>query len=86
VPAGLTGVTVISARDAWAVGSYGNPDQHTLIEHWNGKSWRLVRSPSPGLSAVTVGVASSGTTIWAVGSYSSDGPVGPFQLLAVHCC
>lgn len=83
VPSWLTGVTAISARDAWAVGSYGSTDQHTLIEHWNGKSWRRVRSPSPGLSAVLVGVASSRTSIWAVGYYNSGGPA---QTLAVHCC
>ena len=34
--AALTGVTVISADDAWAVGSAG---RKTLILHWNGKSW-----------------------------------------------
>jgi len=83
MPGFLTGVTVISARDAWAVGSYGFADQHTLIEHWNGSAWHQVRSPSPGLSAVLIGVASFRTSLWAVGYYSSSGPA---QLLAVHCC
>ena len=82
-PGWLTGVTAISASDAWAVGYYGSTDQHTLIEHWNGRAWHQVRSPSPGLSALLVGVASSGTSTWAVGYYRSGGPAQP---LAVHCC
>jgi len=44
----LTAVTVVSAKDAWAVGSYctskcgtsGETD-HTLILHWNGRRWRV---------------------------------------------
>jgi hypothetical protein len=86
VPAGLTGVTVISPRDAWAVGDYGGQGAtHTLIEHWNGTAWRRVPSPSPGTSAMLAGVASaSRTSIWAVGHYSRFG--GPDHVLAVHCC
>jgi hypothetical protein len=81
----LTGVTAISARDAWAVGDYGSPGRiHTLIEHWDGKAWRRVPSPSPGTSALLRGVASSTASIWAVGGYSSFG--GPHHTLAVHCC
>ncbi len=36
--AGLTGVAVISAKNAWAVG--GTASGHTLIEHWNGTTWK----------------------------------------------
>jgi hypothetical protein len=83
-PAVLTGVTAISARDVWAVGSYGMfGSERTLIEHWNGSGWHRVRSPSPGSNAALNGVASSHSSIWAVG-YSSSG--GPTQTLAVHCC
>jgi hypothetical protein len=40
----LRGVAVVSAHNAWAVGSYqgvaGNGNsEHTLILHWNGSSW-----------------------------------------------
>jgi hypothetical protein len=85
VPAELTGVTAISARDAWAVGDYGSPGRiHTLIEHWDGTAWRREPSPSPGTSALLRGVASSPASIWAVGGYSSFG--GPHHTLAVHCC
>jgi hypothetical protein len=84
VPAELTGVTAVSASDAWAVGDYGSSGAtHTLIEHWNGKAWHRVPSPSPGISAVLRGVASSGTSIWAVGHYGFG---GPSQALAINCC
>jgi hypothetical protein len=36
--AGLTGVTATSATNAWAVG--GTANGHTLILHWNGKTWK----------------------------------------------
>lgn len=70
----LQGVTVVSPCNAWAVGSYlsGGVDR-TLIEHWNGSSWRVFPSASPGsfynrLAGVQ---ARSGSDIWAVGSYSN---------------
>jgi hypothetical protein len=67
----LLGVTAISARNAWAVGTYSaGGAQHTLAVHWNGRSWKRVRTPAPGcvpgdqLTSVT---ATSATSIWAVG-------------------
>src|SRR6266705_3222898 len=43
------GVTVLSACNAWAVGSQiGAGQSQTLIEHWNGSSWAVVPSPDPG--------------------------------------
>jgi hypothetical protein len=83
MPAALAGVTVISARNAWAVGQYGSGPFHTLVVHWNGKAWHQVPSPSPGVGAALRSVASSGTSIWAVGGYSTG---GPDLALAVHCC
>ena len=42
----LSGVAIVSASNAWAVGSYeGNTaprHDQTLIEHWNGRSWNRV--------------------------------------------
>jgi hypothetical protein len=80
--AGLNGigqVTGVSARNAWAVGSYcarlcqvdGEVDR-TLILHWNGARWSTVGSPDPGpgysvLAGVTALQAGGG---WAVGSYA----------------
>ena len=69
----LQGVTVLSACNAWAVGFQGDSgtDLKTLIEHWNGTSWRVVASPDPSsreniLASVA---ATSPTNIWAVGFY-----------------
>ncbi|MEO8973437.1 MAG: hypothetical protein ABI406_17765 [Ktedonobacteraceae bacterium] len=72
----LSGVAAISPTDAWAVGlAYSNSTnaQQTLIEHWDGTSWAIVKDPSPTngaqLSALT---ALSATNIWAVGMYVNN--------------
>lgn len=72
----LSGVAAISPTDAWAVGvvySNSTNEQQTLIEHWNGTSWAIVKSPNPAsgaqLSAIT---ALSATDIWAVGMYGNN--------------
>ena len=46
----LNGVAVLSACDAWAAGTTrsGSGASQTLIEHWDGSSWTVVPSPSPG--------------------------------------
>jgi hypothetical protein len=69
----LQGVSVISACDAWAVGSdvSGSGAEQTLIEHWDGSTWKQVPSPDPGStdnSLLSVRAASA-TSIWAVGEY-----------------
>lgn len=71
----LSGVDTVSADDAWAVG-YANRAtsrglfHRSLIEHWNGSTWRVVPAPQAGtedndLWAVT---ALSATNVWAVGN------------------
>src|SRR6266516_4323403 len=45
----LTGVTSVSATNAWAVGFATNgtwATNRTVIERWNGTSWGVVPSPS----------------------------------------
>ena len=49
---GLFGATCVNGSDCWAVGAVvatgsGNPTG-TLIEQWNGTSWSVVPSPTPG--------------------------------------
>jgi hypothetical protein len=49
----LLGVGTVSAADAWAVGYdtvvAGHFGFHrALIEHWNGRTWRVVPAPQPG--------------------------------------
>jgi hypothetical protein len=99
---GLSGVAATSSRNAWAVGSYGYPDgtlviEKTLIEHWNGRAWKVQASPNPqffqdqwtGLSDVA---ATSATNAWAVGgageilSVSGPGhpPPSPMHTLIEH--
>ena len=68
-----------TATDAWAVGQFNNINgkSQTLTEHWNGKSWKRVKSPNPGgglqnnqlNDVVDVGPRSA----WAVGSYIGGG-------------
>jgi hypothetical protein len=77
----LNGVDAVSANDIWAVGHSGDPSSiplQTLTMHWDGASWSLVPSPSPGTynGNVLHGVAAvSANDVWAVGWYQS-GPTG----------
>jgi len=72
----LAGVASVSAHDIWAVGFYdasGTSGTRTLIERWNGTSWKVIKSPSVGtgnnfLAGVTT---TSAGNAWAVGSYVS---------------
>jgi hypothetical protein len=73
----LNAITALSANDVWAVGydSYNHPSQYqanvneTLVEHWDGTSWKVVPSPSTGLNDdLTSVTAISANDIWAVGS------------------
>ena len=68
------GAAVLSSCDAWAVGFdlSAGLDQ-ALVEHWNGSSWTVVPSPSPGSSASLTSVrALSANDIWAAGSFSES--------------
>jgi hypothetical protein len=64
-------VIMISASNAWAVGSATTPGggSRTLTAFWNGRHWRLIASPNPGLNPGLQGVTASWThNIWAVGT------------------
>jgi hypothetical protein len=65
----LAGVTAVSARNVWAIGS---ADAGTLIEQWNGTQWSVVTSPSPGSfgNALFGVAAASASNVWAVGDTS----------------
>ncbi len=75
----LTGLAAISARDIWAIGLSSSSSMptgipfHTLTEHWDGKTWQIVRSPNAALAVnELLGVAAvSVHDVWAVG-FSSD--------------
>jgi hypothetical protein len=73
----LYGVAASSSKNIWAVGTYVNKSgvNQTLIEQWNGISWKVVSSPNVAgsTSDVLTGVAaSSPTDAWAVGSYTNS--------------
>jgi len=72
----LRGVAALSRTDAWAVGvasSGPSGQQNTVIEHWGGTGWTVVRSPDPSragcVSDELLGVAASAAATWAVGDY-----------------
>jgi hypothetical protein len=79
----LNSIAIISARDAWAVGTYNTASNvgQTLIEHWNGSSWHVVNSPNPSsLYNALFGIAAvSASDAWAVGS--ATGPNGTNEML-----
>lgn len=67
---------VKGTSQVWAVGFYPNSHgvNQTLIERWNGSSWRVIASPNPGsggneLLGVT---AISASDIWAAGFYYNN--------------
>jgi hypothetical protein len=72
----LRDVAVVSADDAWAIGSAHVPeeggDQRGRILHWDGASWRAVANPRPGATLMAV-AASSATDAWIVGFTRSTG-------------
>jgi hypothetical protein len=75
----LNGVAGVSASNLWAVGDYRSSidpqgPYFTLIEHWNGTSWKVVKSPSPGSVASVLEAAvrvQATTSVWTVG-YTQD--------------
>jgi hypothetical protein len=82
----LFGVTALAPNDAWAVGFFveaANQDrpQKTLIEHWDGTSWKVVPSPNVGgANTQTISnqlrgvIAVSANDVWAFGDTDAFGP------------
>jgi hypothetical protein len=68
----LSGVTVISPNNAWAVGgTHGN----ALVEHWDGTSWSIVsNSVIAGAGALSAVSADASNDVWAVGQAGTGGP------------
>lgn len=65
----LYGVAAASTNDVWAVGEYDNANGshfQTLIEHWNGTSWSIVKAPK-GNNYLNAVAAVSSNDVWAVG-------------------
>jgi len=82
----LFGVSVASARDVWAAGVTlppGGPAR-TLVERWQGRTWRTIPSPDrpAGGSFLNAVAALSAADAWAVGLSRSPG--GPARTLVLH--
>jgi hypothetical protein len=82
----LLNVSMLPSGRAWAVGYFVNAHykQKTLIEHYDGSSWTVVPSPSPGaLQNILYGVVGlSDQDVWAVGGTQDEHAV--WHTLAEH--
>jgi hypothetical protein len=90
-PGTLYGVTEISPTNLWAVGyqySVSAQDDQTLIEHGNGTTWKVVKSPNPATNHNLEAVSgSSASNVWAVGQDfdpAARGGQGSYESLALH--
>lgn len=85
----LNAVTAVSANNAWAVGEDIGAGTavggSTLIEHWNGTTWSIVPSPTPGAYPALSGVAGrSASDVYAVGTNLPSINGGPEQALILR--
>jgi hypothetical protein len=82
---GLFGVSALSSQDVWSVGYYiktGQSSWRTLIEHWNGKRWTVVRSPRPAPNAILYDVtAVAPSDVWAVGLRANSSRLDQIPLI-----
>src|SRR5215469_8835216 len=70
----VNAIAATSETSAWIVGSYytSSNDVQTLIEHWNGSQWSIVKSPTLSSSSLHGVAASSANDVWAVGYASGN--------------
>ncbi|MEO6457118.1 MAG: hypothetical protein ABIO92_02425 [Chloroflexia bacterium] len=86
----LSGVSVISKDDVWAVGVQGStitPPMRVLILHWDGRIWTEVATPnlSNNISELEDVVAISADDVWAVGYIEPFmGSIGGKQAIILH--
>ncbi len=77
----LFSVTAVSAHDVWAVGQRQDTAGRfaTLIEHYHGRRWTVVRAPNPGAAGNSLYAASaaSANNVWAVGQRNNSGSDRP---------
>jgi hypothetical protein len=69
----LYAVAALASNDVWAVGNFNNSTTktvRTLIEHWDGKTWKVISSPHVSSSGLEGVARIPGTNeLWTVGSY-----------------
>jgi hypothetical protein len=80
----LSGISVLSSSDAWAVGGSGDPAAplSVLIERWDGFAWTAEEGPAPGSQVNELrGVdAQAANDVWAVGRTASGFGDDPLML------
>jgi hypothetical protein len=71
----LVDIDAISPTDAWATGEWSGDagDEHGLLLHWNGTSWKAQKLRPPVADWVSVSATSS-DDVWLAG-YSDDASV-----------
>lgn len=89
----FNGVAVLSPTNAWTVGlempNRQSQVPQTLIEHWDGYKWSVVRSPNRNPKSYHLNnslysvAAKSPNDIWAVGFWTTPN-AGPIQALFLH--
>jgi hypothetical protein len=75
----LSAITVVSAKDAWAVGTTGGGFGHALLLHWNGKAWSQVTNVAA-ISGALYGVTATASSGWAVGVNLTSTVIAPLVL------
>ena len=82
----LFGASAVSSNDVWAVGEQQSADGTfgTLVEHFDGSTWRVVPSPDPGATGNHLYgvVALAHDNVWAVGQRNDQ--AGPDRELILH--
>jgi hypothetical protein len=75
----LFAVAAISSSEAWAVGTwnsarpgYGGGGDHTLVEHWDGRHWRIVPTPTDAHRTILYGVLEARAAVVAVGDQAES--------------
>ena len=66
----LNGVACPTSASCWAVGlrNGGTPALAALVEHWDGRAWRVVAAPSPAGSELAGISCATTVDCWAVGA------------------
>ncbi len=85
----ISAVTALSPTNAWAagddIGATSPVGGGTLLEHWNGTSWSVVPSPTPGADDSLTGIAArSASDVVAVGSALPSVNGGPLQAVILR--
>jgi hypothetical protein len=78
----LNGVDIAPSGDVYAAGERWNANQEyrTMIQRWDGKEWKVLRSSFPGILSDLDVIADD--DIWAVGTKVVEGGSG--RMFAVH--